>query len=102
MTREQMFYERCQQLGATDTDIVKHALEDQARLRSEMVPLSLRAETAERALAQLREGLQAIGDGDSGCACTHDTPDCCAVVGEYCPHCMVAAMLAAGEGTTRD
>lgn len=29
----QEFYNRCQELGATDTDIVKHALEDQARLK---------------------------------------------------------------------
>lgn len=46
------FVDRCHELGATDTDIVKHALEDQARIRTELSPLSLQLD-AWRQWAQL-------------------------------------------------
>lgn len=49
-TELEAFYARCCELGATDTDLVKHALEDQARIRTEMLPLSLDIEDARRQL----------------------------------------------------
>lgn len=48
------FMTRCHELGATDTDIVKHALEDQARLRSELAPMSIALAAAKDALVEAR------------------------------------------------
>lgn len=54
------FVRRCRELGAEDTDIVKHALEDQARIRTELVPLSIRLEEAEAALAAAQQQIAAL------------------------------------------
>lgn len=54
------FVDRCAELGATDTDIIKHALEDQARIRAEMTPLSIEASELRAALAETREALQQL------------------------------------------
>jgi hypothetical protein len=53
----ELFVSRCCALGAFDTDIVKHALEDQQRIRTELAPLSRRAEAAE---ADLREAVNIL------------------------------------------
>ena len=51
------FVDRCHELGATDTDIVKHALEDQARIREELAPLSIAKDAADQQIATLTEEL---------------------------------------------
>jgi len=41
----------------------------------------------------LLEALHQIEDCDDDCHCEHDTPDCCAVVGVFCPRCIAAAAI---------
>lgn len=50
-----------------------------------------------------REALQKIFDNDDGCGCECNSPECCNVVGEFCPHCIAQTALrepGADTGTT--
>jgi hypothetical protein len=42
-----------------------------------------------------KAALEKIRDEDDSCGCQHDTPDCCAVVGEPCGYCVASVALAA-------
>lgn len=70
---DKAFVARCHELGAIDTDIVKHALEDQARVRSDLMPLAVELDDARQRLktktAELNvlRGSECCVDGDGPC-----------------------------------
>lgn len=45
-------------------------------------------------IARYRAALERIRDEDDSCGCLHNTPDCCAKVGEHCAYCTAAVALA--------
>jgi hypothetical protein len=95
--------ERLQALFTTVLDVLdKHCrgfidkpttIENLPELVDRICASSLRETLARQAA---REALEVIARAKD-CGCTHDTADCCAVVGEFCPRC-IAAVALRGEG----